>query len=270
MNMSKWFNFYTFDIMGDLSFGQSFDMLESEEKHWILSVMNAGFRVVAFAFPGWFMRALTTIPRKMRAAGPKNQFFEERLKKRMSIQGKSENPDIIHFLIAEYENASAEQKLRLMKILPLDSRLIIIAGSDTTATTLTHLFYHLATKSEILQKLRHEMAQILHESDGQLNNQKLQHAKFLNGCIDETLRLNPPIGSGVPRVTPQGGLVIANTYIPGGTNVQMPYYAMGHGQFPAGSEEYWFLSNVTNMKQRKHCSKEPRSSFPNDSSRVQN
>lgn len=31
-NASLWLNFYSFDVMGDLAFGQSFDMLRSGEK----------------------------------------------------------------------------------------------------------------------------------------------------------------------------------------------------------------------------------------------
>jgi len=32
LNASLWFNFYSFDIMGDMAFGQSFDMMKSGEK----------------------------------------------------------------------------------------------------------------------------------------------------------------------------------------------------------------------------------------------
>jgi cytochrome P450 family 628 len=31
-NASLWLNFYSFDVMGDLAFGQSFDMLRSGER----------------------------------------------------------------------------------------------------------------------------------------------------------------------------------------------------------------------------------------------
>ena len=38
-------------------------------------------------------------------------------------------------------------------LIQADSRLIIVAGSDTTATTLAHLFYHIAADPGIAQKL---------------------------------------------------------------------------------------------------------------------
>lgn len=39
VNASAWFNFYSFDVMGDLAFGKSFDMLKGEQ-HWILSLLT--------------------------------------------------------------------------------------------------------------------------------------------------------------------------------------------------------------------------------------
>lgn len=43
VNATLWLNFYSFDIMGDLGFGKSFDMLKNGEKVWIecLSMIEA-------------------------------------------------------------------------------------------------------------------------------------------------------------------------------------------------------------------------------------
>lgn len=41
-NMSRWTNYLTFDIMGDLCFSHSFDMLESKDNHYMLEVLPAG------------------------------------------------------------------------------------------------------------------------------------------------------------------------------------------------------------------------------------
>ncbi len=32
MNVSRWMNFFAFDMMGDMAFGKSFDMLKTGEK----------------------------------------------------------------------------------------------------------------------------------------------------------------------------------------------------------------------------------------------
>lgn len=41
-NMTRWTDYLTFDIMGDLCFSQSFDMLDSPENHYMLEVLPAG------------------------------------------------------------------------------------------------------------------------------------------------------------------------------------------------------------------------------------
>lgn len=42
INASKWFNLFSFDVMGDLGFGKSFNMLESGETHWAIKLLGEG------------------------------------------------------------------------------------------------------------------------------------------------------------------------------------------------------------------------------------
>ena len=62
INVSKWFNLYTFDIMGDLAFGESFQMLEAGKDHWAIKLLNGGVEPFKWLFPTWFFRLLTAIP----------------------------------------------------------------------------------------------------------------------------------------------------------------------------------------------------------------
>lgn len=116
-----------------------------------------------------------------------------------------------------------------MAYLQADSRLIIVAGSDTTAATLSHLFYHLASHPNVVKKLREEIGPFM-EADAEVNHVKIQDAQYLNGCINEALRLNPPVPCGVFRQTPKEGVYIGDTFIPGNTIIQMPGYVMARGK----------------------------------------
>lgn len=62
INVSKWFNLYSFDVMGDLAFGASFNMLEASEEHWAIKLLNEGIEPLAWMFPIWFFRIMTAIP----------------------------------------------------------------------------------------------------------------------------------------------------------------------------------------------------------------
>jgi tryprostatin B 6-hydroxylase len=111
-----------------------------------------------------------------------------------------------------------------------DSRLIIVAGSDTTAATLTYLWYYLAHDPVHAEKLRKELAP-LRQEDGSFDSKELGNAEYLNGMINETLRLHPPVPSGLSRQTPPEGLTIGNTRVPGDTVVSVPLFTVGRCEY---------------------------------------
>ena len=57
----------------------------------------------------------------------------------------------------------------------------------------------------------------------------LMYKPYLNGIINEALRLHPPVHSSLQRVTPAEGAVIAGRHIPGHMNVTTPTYALHRG-----------------------------------------
>ena len=229
MDMSKWFNLYSFDVMGDLGFGKSFHMLESGELHWSIKLLNEGMDPMGLCLPPWVFRVLTAIPGAAAGYWKFIAYCSNQLDERMAVQGKLENPDITHTLIEHFQKTDAATQKAGLPMLQGDSRLIIVAGSDTTAATLVHLFYHIATQPGLVARLRDEL-DVLLKGAQTIEHQKIQDAPILNGAINETLRLNPPVPSGVFRKTPPEGVAIAGTYIPGNTCIQMPNYVMGHGE----------------------------------------
>lgn len=48
INMTTWFNFYSFDVMGDLSFGKSFNMLLDGVKHYFMISLHADMTVIGY------------------------------------------------------------------------------------------------------------------------------------------------------------------------------------------------------------------------------
>lgn len=62
VNVAKWFNYFGYDVMGDLAFGKDFGMLSSGEEHFAVNLLNEGMQIMAMLFPVWFFRTLTAIP----------------------------------------------------------------------------------------------------------------------------------------------------------------------------------------------------------------
>lgn len=62
INISQWFNFYSYDTMGDLAFARSFDMLDASRNHWAVDMLMHGMIGYRYLFPSWFFRLLATMP----------------------------------------------------------------------------------------------------------------------------------------------------------------------------------------------------------------
>jgi tryprostatin B 6-hydroxylase len=107
---------------------------------------------------------------------------------------------------------------------------ILIPRSDTTATTLTHVFYSLVKNPAHVHRLREEIQPTI-AADGKISHQKLQRLDHLNGVIYETLRLYPPVGTALQRLTPGEGLQIGSTFIPPKTTVWCPQYVIGRSKY---------------------------------------
>ena len=138
-----------------------------------------------------------------------------------------------------------------LRMLQGDSQLVIVTGrsvttplplkghlhfdaltnhSDTTASTLTNLFYQLERNPRHISKLRVEIAPHM-SPEGDFPNLKLQYLQHLNAVINETLRLHPPVSTALQRKTPSGGIEIGTMYVPGGTTVWCPQYVISRSKF---------------------------------------
>ncbi|PVH72767.1 cytochrome P450 [Cadophora sp. DSE1049] len=223
LNSSLWFNYYSFDVMGELAFGQSFDMLKTGEKHNAIKLLHEGQRPLGIFSPmPWLMMIMMRIPGAGAGYNRWLAYCEEHAEKRKAM--KMEERDIMSWLL-EADPMSSDPFKEHMWLVG-DARLIIVAGSDTTAATLTYLFYHLALSPTIVQNLRKEL-QPLQKPDGTFDNKELQNAEYLNGVINETLRLHPPVPGGVSRLTPKEGVQIGEVRVPGETVVSVPLWTVG-------------------------------------------
>lgn len=98
----------------------------------------------------------------------------------------------------------------------------IVAGSDTTAHTLTYLVWAVCRESEVKRRLVEEVTAL---PDG-YTNEDLKQLQYLNQVLDEILRLFSAAPSSLPREVPKGGFEVDGYWIPGGVTVSTQAYSM--------------------------------------------
>ena len=239
LDAARWFNLYTFDVMGDLAFGAHLGMMASRKEHWAIQLLNNGLTPLSFLLPIWFFRIMVVIPGLTKDWWAFIAYCRTSLEARM--KSKPDVPDVMSALLSSYDSNTPSPDE--MQMLCGDSQLIIVAGryvfpcsasyysridtySDTTSTTLAFLFYELARHPHHVALLRKEIKSCMSEDGSSPKDQDLQHLAHLNAVINETLRLHPPVPTVLPRLTPPEGLEINGTRIPGNTVVWCPQYAI--------------------------------------------
>ena len=109
-----------------------------------------------------------------------------------------------------------------------ESNLLIIAGSDTTSTALSGTFFYLAHNPTAMQNVCKEIRETFTDVEEIVTGPKLSGCSFLRACIDETMRMTPPVAGALPRQVLPGGMEIDGRHIPAGVDVGVPIYAIHH------------------------------------------
>ncbi|KAI1021008.1 hypothetical protein LB503_010190 [Fusarium chuoi] len=102
-----------------------------------------------------------------------------------------------------------------------ESIVFMNAGSETTAAALSSTLYFLLSNPKCFEKLRDEIDTRLEPNHGGIvSYDSARELPYLRACIDESLRLRPPIAYALQRLvaSPQGA-IIAGHHIKQGTTV---------------------------------------------------
>ncbi|GLB04918.1 hypothetical protein AtubIFM57258_010944 [Aspergillus tubingensis] len=227
VNITKWFELYSYDFMGDFTFGKSFGMLEAQEDHWAIHLLKQAVIPLGLYLPTWFFRIFTSNPGLSRAWQRLFDFCGERMMERIKVC-----PPRICQLPASSHSDKA----------------------DTTATILAAAMYQLVQHPEQVQRLRDEVSPYITAPSHEVLHEKIANLPHLNAIINETLRLHPPVAASLQRKTPPEGITIEGVYISGNMTVMCPQYVLGRDEevYERPKEflpERWYLHSEM-VKQR--------------------
>ncbi|KAI8633186.1 cytochrome P450 [Xylariaceae sp. FL1651] len=243
VDLTDWFYWFTWDVMGEFAFARSFDMLKNEQWHFAPLLLRRAMRLLGpFSPVPWLAQIAFRIAPWMfivRDWFAMLAWCRERMSERIQMNG--EMPDISHLLIEASAKADSLEADRPW--LNGDAIAIIIAGSDTIAPTLIFAVYELARKPEQQQKLFGELEGLdVHDST------ELQSCEHLNAVINETLRLYPAVPTGGYRQTSSSGLHVGDLYLPGDVTIISPRYSLARLESAYEKPESWIPERWTTRR----------------------
>lgn len=196
--------------MGDMVFGQSFQCLENWGYHpWVKlifdSVKAAAFVRCVKYFSLLAPLAPWLIPpeiRRRRASQRKMAADKADFRKNLN-DGRQ---DLISGYLAP-DSGVTEQEYRSTVAT------LIIAGSETTATLMSGVTYYLLKDPERMMKLKTEIREAFSSAD-EIDFVSVNKLPYLLACLDEALRIYPPVADTFPRNTEEKEEIICGKIVP--------------------------------------------------------
>lgn len=218
LDMTVWFNWATFDIIGDLAFGESFGCLERTETHpWIASIqgnvhaipiLNALRRYRLVGILGLLAPAKLLEMRRRNA-----EFTADKVDRRLEHAAVTRG-DLWDSVLADRPDGEPPMSRAEMVS---NASAIVLAGSETSATLLSGCIWLLLDNPEYLQQLTGRVRSRF-ASPAEVDPQTVTQVEGLQAVLEESLRLYPPVPMQSNRIVGPQGAFIAGKWVPGGVS----------------------------------------------------
>ncbi|KAH6620595.1 cytochrome P450 [Boeremia exigua] len=224
-DMVKWYNFTTFDIIGDLVFGEPFECLASSNYHsWVAMIfgsIKAGSGMLAFKRMPLLgaAQSLTVSKENVRMLAEHKAMSKEKVERRLALGPAPDGRKDIMTYILRHNDEKGMSRQEIIS----NSELLIVAGSETTATALSGLTYYISTNRHALEAVQQEVRAAFRTED-EITMASTAHLKYLFACIEEAMRMYPPVVETPPRISP--GALVGGHYIPKGTFITVHQWAV--------------------------------------------
>ena len=139
--------------------------------------------------------------------------------KRMTTQ--TERKDFMFYALRAMEKGDPAAMMSKEEMVAT-FEILMVAGSETTATLLSGVTYQLLTNPKVMKKLVAEIrSKFAHSHEITLNS--VNTLTYQLAVLDEALRIMPPVATALVRLVPPGpGETVGGHFVPGGTSVGIP------------------------------------------------
>ncbi|CAI4215970.1 unnamed protein product [Parascedosporium putredinis] len=224
-NIRQWFNFFTLDVIGDMAFGLPMGFTKAGVRYSITVGQITSFRLNGILKQLAKCSGLIYSSTGSKDADDFEYMSLHQLRNRLDKGGPERSSgDFIGKILSDKDGKS--RSLPLGEMLA-ESVVMMNAGSDTTAAALTNTTYYLLSNPRCLAKLRKELQEAIPaDHQGIVEYNYVRSLPYLRACIDESLRMRPPITYPPRLVYAPEGATVAGHFLKQGTVVAVSPYTI--------------------------------------------
>ncbi|KAI0376829.1 cytochrome P450 [Hypomontagnella monticulosa] len=254
-DMVKWYNFTTFDLIADLAYGTPLNGLaEGKSNAWLDNIQKLMRYMPVLVLVG-VAPVLGLVLKLVAGSQVRNSQANH-----MALVTKLVNDRIYHrkqlsdrgdFMDYFLRSRGQSHELTDPELIA-NSDLLMVAGSETTATLLSGATYWLLKTPYALKKATEEVRNAFDSEDAINFNGVRAKLPYMAACLEEALRLFPPVPLALARSVPNGPPVqITGLTIPEKTVVGVHHMSAYHSElnFHRAREfipERWLPESTTN------------------------
>ncbi|KAK5050762.1 hypothetical protein LTR84_003321 [Exophiala bonariae] len=242
-DIAVWSNLLTLDVLGELCFGASFGAMKAGRTYIADLVLGSGRMILVLSSLPIrdLLMPILKRPALAKIVGgdmsrKRIRFREEMgvlVEKRTALErvnaekpAEEQRKDFFHYLLHAQDPETGVKFVP--KELVGEAGLLVAAGSDTSSATMSAFLFNMLHNERVYKKVQQEVRSAFDEVEEIKYTAKLSGLPYLRACIDETLRIAPPVPGYLARVILPGGAVIDGNTYPAGTVVGTGAYSIHH------------------------------------------
>lgn len=218
-DLVRWYNFTTFDLIGDLSIGKSFGCFHDNEYHTWVRGLTEGTKigpyirtVATYTDIKWLWRVLA--PERIKQARMRHESYVKNTAAERMAQGvMEERKDFLSYILKNRDEKTGLTDAEVTA----NAGFLIIAGSEAASTAMSGITFWMAKTPRTLQLATNEVREAF-SSETEIDfASTATRLPYLAACISEGMRAFPPGPTIPPRRTTPGKTMtsIAGYDIPG-------------------------------------------------------
>ncbi|KAL0060261.1 hypothetical protein AAF712_012947 [Marasmius tenuissimus] len=219
LDLEKWLAFYTLDFVSEMVLGYKTEMLKKgQDDTGLMELIRTGARVAEIiGHVTWVTHLANLIPTSNLDLRQVTGAWGQR-----RVETGSKTKDLWYHLTDEGGHEKVKPNPAYLRP---EAALALIAGSDTTSTAMTNFFWFILADPKVYKRVRDEVdREYPPGTDPLRDTSRHGNMTFMKACINEGLRVYPPVLTNCTRVVPKGsgGKFIGGHFIAEGTQVQVP------------------------------------------------